>query len=443
MGENSEFISAVQIVERLQKAGYDAYFAGGVVRDMLMQHRAIHDIDIATSATPETIKRLFDNVHPVGESFGVMLVVKEGIAFEVATFREDGGYQNGRHPESVTFSSSEVDALRRDFTINGMFYDPLTETVHDYVGGREDLQAGVIRTIRSAEERFREDFLRMLRAIRFAARFDFPIEGKTWIALCDLAHNIGKISVERIFQEVNKMLSGPRASNAVRMMLDSGMLAVILPELSALVGCEQPPQFHPEGDVFEHTLLVLDNMPEDASPEAMWAALLHDIGKPATQTIEDRIRFNTHHSVGAEMSDILLRRLKVSNDFRGKVVSMVQSHMKFIDVQQMKLSTLKRFLARETLDGDLQLHKADCLASNGSLENYHFVIEKRDEFAEAGVAPAPLVVGGDLIKMGVKPSPKFGALLKEVYDLQLEEVLHTKEAALHWLKKRIEKEQIG
>lgn len=441
MGENSEFKLAKDIVSMLQNEGYTAYFAGGVVRDMLLKSKSVHDIDIATSATPEIIKSLFPNVHPVGESFGVMLVVSEGIPFEVATFREDGGYQNGRHPEAVSFSDPEVDALRRDFTINGMFFDPISEKVHDFVGGQEDLRSGIIRTIRTPEDRFSEDYLRMLRAVRFSARFDFPIEEATWEALCNLSHNIKGISVERIFQEISKMLEGPRASKALRLLQDCGLLQHILPEVSALLGCEQPEEFHPEGDVFEHTLLVLDNMGEEASSVALWSALLHDIGKPATQTVEDRIRFNKHHKVGGEMSDSLLRRLKVSNDFRESVVAIVENHMTFIEVQNMRLSTLKRFLGRKTIEDELRLHRADCLASNGSLENYTYLVTKQGEFDAEEIAPQPLLNGGDLIKAGLKPSPLMGQILKEAYDLQLEEVLLEREEALNWLHHRLVSEQ--
>lgn len=409
---------------------------------MLLKRSEINDVDIATSATPDDIKELFENVHPVGESFGVMLVVQRGIPFEVATFREDGGYQDGRRPEAVSFTGPEVDAQRRDFTINGMFYDPIAEQVHDFVGGQEDLRKGIIRTINNPRDRFSEDYLRMLRAIRFSTRFGFPIEEQTKSALLELAPKIAGISVERIFQEVDKMLTGPRPSEAVRLMAELGFLEVILPEVAALSGCEQPPEFHPEGDVFEHTMFVLDGLEKGSSSAVMWAALLHDIGKPPTKTVEDRIRFNNHNKVGAEMSDVLLRRLKVSNDLREKVVSMVAGHMTFVDVQQMRVSTLKRFIARETFNEELALHKADCLASNGSLSNYDFLQRKIEEFVAVDIAPKPFLNGKDLIQSGIRPSPLFGEILRDAYDLQLEETLKSREEALYWLKNRLAIEQI-
>jgi len=425
-----QFESAVRIVKTLKNAGFEALFAGGWVRDFLMGGSIGGDIDIATSAAPEEIRRLFGRTVGVGEQFGVMIVVENGIPFEVATFRTDVGAKDGRHPESVAYTTAENDALRRDFTINGMFYDPIAGEVIDYVGGRRGIADKTIRAIGAPALRFSEDYLRMLRAVRFAARFGFDIEEQTFEAIRDNARRINIISAERIFAEINKMLTGPNPGRSVTLLHDTGLLEQVLPEVENLRGVEQPPQFHPEGDVFTHTVKALDLLPENPPPALGWAALLHDIGKPQTMTVTDRIRFNNHHHTGALMAEAALKRLKAPNALTDAVVSMVENHMNFMNVKKMRLSTLKKFLSRETIRDELELHRADCLSSHGDVTNYDFVKEQLEHFKAEQIKPAPLITGRDLIRMGLKPGPIFGKILGEIYDLQLEDKITTREEAI-------------
>lgn len=434
--ESKQYRTACIIVERLQKAGYTTLFAGGAVRDMLHGSAGNEDIDIATAATPKEIEKLFSNVHGVGESFGVMLVVKNGIPYEVATFREEGEYTNGRHPGKVEYSTPQEDAKRRDFTINGMFFDPIKEELFDYVGGEKDLKLGILRTIGTPYDRFSEDYLRMLRAVRFAVRFDFEIDAATWEALSELSFHIKEISAERIFTELNKMLIGPNPSKAIRMLRDCGLLKEILPEINVMVGVEQPREFH-EHDVFDHTMKVLDGIGENPSEVLAWSALLHDVGKPSTQVFADRIRFNGHDKEGAEMAEVILRRLKVSKNLMEEVIECVGNHMHFIAVQEMRKAKLKRLLSRETIEDELKLHKADCNASHGTLDNYNFMREKQTEFEKEGVKPDPLLMGKHLIKAGLRPGPDFGDILTSSYDAQLEGEITTTEEALEWLENYI------
>jgi poly(A) polymerase len=428
MNASKKLETATRIVRRLAKSGHTAYFAGGAVRDMLLGGEIEADIDIATSATPDTISRLFRRV------IGVMLVVEDEIPFEVATFRADIGGADGRHPERVEFSDARSDAQRRDFTINGLFFDPLENRILDFVGGRQDLKNGLIRAIGRPEERFDEDYLRLLRAVRFSARFDFAVESRTWEAIRQAAAGIRNISAERIFQELSRMLTGPRPDKAVTLLNQTGLLAIVLPEVQALEGVEQPPEFHPEGDVFEHTLLALSFL-RNPSQTLGWSTLLHDIGKPPTMTRADRIRFNNHHRVGALMAREVLRRLKAPRALIEQVFECIDNHMNFMNVRKMRLSTLKRFLARATLEDELQLHRADCLASHGDIENYTFLRQKQQEFALEQVRPDPLLSGRDLIALGYTPGPVFGRILAAAYDLQLEEQLHTPEEARAWAKR--------
>jgi len=422
--------SAVRIVKTLKNGGFEAFFAGGWVRDFVMGGAGRGDIDIAASAAPRDIRRLFGRTVGVGEQFGVMIVVEDGIPFEVAAFRSDVGAKDGRHPESVAFTDAKNDALRRDFTINGMFYDPLTEEVIDYVEGRRGIAERLIKAIGDPARRFGEDYLRMLRAVRFAARFNFNIEERTFEALRSNAHNIKIISAERVFAELGKMLAGPNPGRGLSLLHDAGLLAHILPEVENLRGVEQPILFHPEGDVFVHTVKILGFLPESPSPALAWAALLHDIGKPPTMTVTDRIRFNNHHRAGAAMAGAALRRLKAPNALTDTVTSMVDNHMNFMNVEKMRLSTLKKFLSRETVHDELELHRADCLSSHGDLTNYDFVKEKLTDFKAEQIKPKPLVSGKDLIGMGLKPGPAFGKILGEVYDLQLEDKITSREEAL-------------
>lgn len=432
--ENQEFKTALKIINTLRANGYEALFAGGYVRDMLMGKDVSSDIDIATNATPSTISNIFNHVIGVGEHFGVMLVIENDIQFEVATFRSDGYSHDGRHPEKVVFTDAKTDALRRDFTINGMFYDPIDDKVIDYVGGEEDLKKGLIRTIGDPDQRFSEDYLRLLRAVRFTARFSFKIDEATFRAVKKNASNINKISSERIFQEIDKMIIDDHRDVAVQILSDTGLLKEVLPEVEAMKGVEQPPEYHPEGDVFVHTLLAMKNL-KNPTQVAAWSALLHDIGKPPTMRITDRIRFNNHHRVGSNMVKNVMSRLKCSNALSEDVYECVDNHMNFMNVTKMRLSTLKKFLARPTLEDELNLHWADCKASHGGVENFDFIREMQEQYAHDIIKPDPFVGGKDLIGFGFKPGPVFGKILEKVYDLQLEDSITNREEALEWVKR--------
>ena len=421
---------ALKIIKKLVENGYEALYAGGYVRDMVMGNPNIGDIDIATNAKPEIILSLFPQTISVGEQFGVIIVVLEGIPFEVATFRSDIGISDGRHPSEVSFTDARSDALRRDFAINGMFFDPLTEKVIDYVSGLDDIKAGIVRAIGDPFQRFSEDYLRMLRAVRFSARFNFKIEKDTWEALRENAARIVSISAERIFSEIDKMLRQGRPENAFELLDQSGLLKEVLPEISALRDVPQPPDFHPEGDVFKHTIKALSLMKPDPSQVTAWSVLLHDTGKPATLTFQDRIRFNNHDRVGAVLSKDILKRLRASNHLVESVGACVDNHMNFMNVTRMRLSTLKKLLSRPTIEDELELHRVDCLASHGNLENYYFVKSRLETFEKEQIKPAPLISGKDLIELGYKPGPLFGKILSEVYDLQLEENITTRKQAL-------------
>ncbi|MDR0306426.1 MAG: CCA tRNA nucleotidyltransferase [Chitinispirillales bacterium] len=433
----TQLTAAVHIVKTLISRGFEAFFAGGWVRDFVMNSSQKSDIDIATNATPEAIRQIFGQTIGVGEQFGVMIVVESGIPFEVATFRSDIGIKDGRHPEQVVFTDAKNDALRRDFTINGMFYNPFTEEIIDYTEGQRDIREKVIRAIGDPNQRFSEDYLRMLRAIRFAARFGYEIEEQTFSAVKNNNTHIKEISVERIFTEMSKMLIQKNPGLSIELLHESGLLAQILPEVENLRGIEQPPQFHPEGDVFTHTVKALSLLPAKPSPALAWAALLHDIGKPPTMTVSDRIRFNNHHRAGAQMAEIILKRLKAPNALTDAVSGMVDNHMNFMNVSKMRLSTLKKFLSRPTILDELELHYADCLASHGDLENYYFLKARLGELKVDEIKPKALISGKDLIELGLKPGPVFGKILNDVYDLQLEDKITTREEAVEEAKKLI------
>ena len=426
-------LAALEIVKLLADKGHKALYAGGYVRDMVMGLPNKGDIDIATSATPEAVCGLFPHVVPVGEHFGVVIVNHIEMPFEVATFRKDMGIGDGRHPVSVAFADEKEDALRRDFTINGMFFDPLTDSLFDYVHGREDIAKGVIRAIGDAGRRFSEDYLRMIRAIRFSARFGFTIEKETWAALQEKSEGILKISAERVFQELDKILAGPNRDKAITLLHESGLLARILPEVEKTAGIGQPQEFHPEGDVFTHTVVALSLL-QNPTQVAAWSTLLHDIGKPPTMSVSDRIRFSNHDNVGAVMAAKLLRRLKASTALVESVCEVVANHMNFINVQKMRLSTLKKFLARPSIEDELEVHRVDCLSSHGDISNYTFIRQKQAELPVEEIKPPALISGKDLIELGYVPGPLFGKILGEAYDLQLENKLSTKEEAIEWVK---------
>ena len=433
---DSNKAAAVEIIGKLQKEGHVAYLAGGCVRDML-RGEIPKDYDIATSALPEQITSIFSKTREVGVHFGVVIVIKDNQAFDVATFRNDGSYKDGRHPEDVTFSTPEEDTARRDFTINGIFFDPISQKHIDFVDGRSDIEKKVVRAIGDPDLRFQEDHLRLLRAVRFAARFNYEIEEKTWKSIKLNASGISKISKERVRDELTKILLNENRVLGFDLLVDSGLMEHIIPEILQLKGCEQPPQFHPEGDVFVHTRLMLSLLKDNPSIELVLSVLLHDIGKPATYSFDeaaDRIRFNGHDKLGAEMSNQILRSLKFSNSIIEDVVQMVANHMTFKDVQKMRQSKLKRFMSRSTFSDEKELHRVDCLGSWGWLDNYEFLNKKMIEFANEPIIPAPLLTGKDLIEFGWAPGPNLGETLNSVQDLQLEGTLNSKEEALEWVK---------
>ncbi|MBW0000300.1 MAG: CCA tRNA nucleotidyltransferase [Verrucomicrobia bacterium] len=429
---------AIAIVARLQQCGYTAFFAGGCVRDAL-RGVSPKDIDIVTAAEPKIVQGLFSRTVPVGAQFGVIRVLEQGFEFEVATFRADGKYVDGRRPESVVFSTPREDAERRDFTVNGMFLNPVTGQVIDYVGGREDLARRLIRAIGRPAERFLEDRLRLLRAVRFATTLQFEIEPATWEALQEQAAEITVVSAERIRDELNKVFLDPNRVAGLDRLESAGLLQVILPEVQAMRGCEQPPQFHPEGDVYVHTRLMLSLLSPDAPLTLVWAVLLHDIGKPVTKTFHPeeggRIRFNGHDRVGAEMAEDIMTRLRFSNEEISAVAEAVRNHMVFKDAPQMRPARLRRFMARPTFPVELELHRADCAGSHGDLGVYDFLEQKREEFAAEPLIPKPLITGHDLIAMGLTPGPRFREILDAVQTSQLEGDTRTKADALALVEK--------
>ena len=427
---------AAGIVRRLRGAGHLAYYAGGCVRDMLRGIPA-KDYDIATSARPEEVQALFPRTVAVGAHFGVICVLDQGLQFEVATFRSDGAYLDGRHPREVTFSSPREDAERRDFTVNGMFYDPVAGEVIDYVGGRADLERGLLRAIGDPVSRFREDRLRMLRAVRFATVLEFEIDPATWEALQRHAPEIHDVSAERIREELVRIFLSPRRVRGLDQLDQSGLLGQILPELLPLKGCEQPPQFHPEGDVWVHTRRMLELLPEEVSVPLVFSVLLHDIGKPPTYSFdpaEGRIRFNAHDKVGAGMARAVMERLRFSRDEIEATVEAVDQHMVFKDVQKMRVAKLKRFMARPGFEQEMELHRVDCQSSHAMLDNYEFLKAKQEEFANEPLIPPPLISGNDLIALGWRPGPKFKEVLDAVQTRQLEGTLTSHEEALEWVK---------
>ena len=428
--------TAREVAHRLRAAGHIAYFAGGCVRDMV-RGLAAKDFDVATNATPDIVQKIFPHTYAVGAHFGVVVVVENGFNFEVATFRSDGAYLDHRHPVDVRFSSPEEDAKRRDFTINGMFFDPEKNELIDFVGGRADLEVKVVRAIGDPAARFAEDRLRMLRAVRFATVLDYKIDNQTWDALVANAASINEISAERIREELVKTLLSPNRVQGWQLLDQSGLMRTILPELDAMKGCLQPEQFHPEGDVFEHTKLMLGLLPEKVSAPLVLSVLFHDVGKPVTAQVDEtgRIRFNEHDRIGAAMTESIMERLRFSRAEIDAVVEMVRQHMVFKDVPKMRVAKLKRFMARPTFEEELELHRVDCASSHKMMNNYELLLQKREEFANEPIIPPPLVRGDDLIALGMKPGPKFGEILEAVETRQLEGGLKNREEAVEWVKR--------
>lgn len=428
--------AATHVIRVLREKGHEALLAGGCVRDFLLGKEP-KDYDVATSATPQQVIALFPGALTVGAHFGVVIVKRDGHQIEVATFRTDGSYKDGRRPESVTFSTAQEDAQRRDFTVNGLFRDPVENRIIDYVGGQADLEKRVLRAIGDADRRFAEDRLRLLRAIRFATVLGFDIEGETWKSICDHADAIRSVSAERIRDELIKIFLHPNRLRGFDLLVESGLMQQVLPEILVLKGVEQPPQWHPEGDVFIHTRLMLSLLPEQVSQPLVLSVLLHDIAKPATFTVDEgtgRIRFNGHDKLGAEMAGDILRRLKFPNDVIEPTQVAVENHMVFKDVQKMRNSTLKRMMARPTWDDELALHRVDCLGSNGILDNYDFMKAKAEEFSQAPLIPTPLITGRDLMERGWPAGKVLGQVLTAVQNAQLEGQISSKEEALDWVQ---------
>jgi poly(A) polymerase len=450
---------AISITRTLRDRGHQSYLCGGCVRDLLLE-REPTDYDVTTDATPEQVMQIFPETYAVGAQFGVVLVPipqdsnapllkeesnqerwaessaggKSGVV-EVATFRSDVSHSDGRHPDAVRFSKDpREDVQRRDFTINGLLMDPISNEVLDFVGGKADLAAQLIRTIGDPRRRFTEDKLRMLRAIRFAARFGYRIDSQTLTVIEEMASLISQVSHERVRDELTKMLKEGRARSAFLLLDESGLLREVLPEISAMKGVEQPPQYHPEGDVFVHTLLLLENLPRPCPPTLAWGALLHDVGKPPTfRVAPDRIRFDGHVEVGVKMAEALCRRLRFANDDTEQILALIENHMRFGQIMQMKESTLKKFLRMPKFEEHLDLHRMDCQASHGILSAYEFAQEKLASIPPEKMRPAPLVTGNDLIAAGYVPGPRFKEILSAVEDGQLEGRLQSKEEAFQFI----------
>jgi len=431
--------TATEIARRLQTAGFAAYWVGGCVRDYLLG-REPGDFDIATSARPDEVERIFRRTIPVGRQFGVILVRENDFEFEVATFRAEADYQDGRHPGQVTFSNAQADASRRDFTINGLFYDPIAKQLHDWVGGEADLRAKRLRTIGVAAERFAEDHLRLLRAVRFAAQLGFEIEAETLAAVRGNAFKIPLVSAERIREELLKVFRPPHAARGLDLLRDSGLLEHVLPEIAAMISCDQSPDFHPEGTVYQHVRLMLEQLPPDAPPALPWSVLFHDVAKPVTASRDPgtgSIHFYEHEKIGAEMAEVILQRLKFPRKQTDEITAAVLHHMQFKDVTHMRKSTLRRMLMRETFPLELALHRLDCLGSHRRLDHYDYMVEQAKELEKTPEIRPSLLTGDDLMAMGMKPGPAMGALLAEARERQLSDELKSGEDARDWARERL------
>jgi poly(A) polymerase len=425
---------ANSICNALIREGYQAFLVGGCVRDLLLG-REPADYDLSTDATPDRVMALFPESVSVGAQFGVIIVPRQGDQVEVATFRSDIGSADGRHPERVVFTSSpEQDVRRRDITINGLLMRHDSETIVDFVGGQTDLRAGIIRAIGEPARRFAEDKLRMLRAVRFAARFRFQIDPETLAAVQQHAHEIGQVSAERIREELTKLLTEGSARRGMELLDESGLLQHILPEVAAMQGVEQPPQYHPEGDVWTHTLLMLEGLPAGSSATLAWGVLLHDVGKPRTfrpiSETGDRIRFDGHVDVGVRMAEGICERLRFSNQDREQILALIANHMRFKDVSRMRASTLKRFIRLPQFDEHLALHRLDCLSSHRHLDAYDFVRRTLEETPIEEMRPTRLLTGNDLQSLGYQPGPLFSKILRSLEDAQLEGLVRCRKEAI-------------
>jgi poly(A) polymerase len=427
---------ATGIVGKLQKNGYIAFFVGGCVRDKLLG-KCIEDVDIATSALPGQIKKLFKKTYDIGAAFGIVNVVEYNINFEVASFRKEGEYKDGRRPCLIEYTvKPEEDAQRRDFTINALLYDPISEDIYDYFTGREDLNNGILKSIGDAEDRFQEDYLRILRAVRFGIKFNFKIDDNLIKNIAKYARCLEKLSAERVRDELNKIFLGPHPDRAFDLLSSTGILKVILPELEHLHGITQPEKFHPEGDVFEHTKLMLAEM---ALPtvELVWAILLHDVGKPCTMHIDDdgRERFFCHELKGCEIADFILKRFKMPNNIRKNVCIAVRNHMRFAHVTKMKTSKWKKLMAAETFPLELELHRLDSICSNKKMDGYLFLLDKMIECKCQPLLPDPYLNGNDLKTLRIKPGPIFSKILHEIREKQINGEIQSKLEAIRFIKK--------
>ena len=467
---NSEiYNTALKVVKKLQDNGFPAYIVGGTVRDMLLEKTetgtaSANDIDIATLAKPEQINALFKKTFNIGAAFGIVNVAENNISFEVATFREETNYSDGRHPESIKYTDSpEKDAKRRDFTINALFYDPFKDEILDFVGGQDDLKRGILRTIGPPEKRFAEDYLRMLRAVRFGVRFDFTIDKAIIATIKELASRLKQLSNERVRDELTKMFTGPRPQKALRLLSETNILSVVLPEVEAMKGVSQPKRYHPEGDVFEHTALMLDHVASSCARPSLeaskdkpvtqdefkqqnafklklaWAVLLHDVGKPITFKLDENNieRFIFHAEKGAQLAEEILKRLRFPKAFIADVCFAIRNHMRFASAKEMRPAKLRRLIAEPTFPLELELHRIDCLCSNKLTEVFDFLLDKISEQNGETKLPPPLVSGKDLIELGLSPGPKFGKVLRTIEKKQIEKELATKEEAIDWIKKHI------
>lgn len=429
---------AVEAVRRLQDAGFIAYWAGGCVRDLIIGRNA-KDFDIATNAVPDKVIELFPEAVAVGKSFGVIRVPVNGLWYEVATFRQDAHYEDGRRPTAVTFSDPETDAQRRDFTVNALFYDPLKGQVIDFVSGRADIEKRVIRAVGEPTQRFSEDHLRLLRAVRFACTLGFSLDPATAGAIREYAARISSISAERIREELSRLwVESQRAGDALVLLRDLGLLQVILPEIAAMQGVEQPPEYHPEGDVFQHTVVMLNEM-RTHDYRLAWAVLLHDVGKPPTAQLKDgRWRFECHANVGLDVARAMMERLRFSNDDMDSIAFMVGNHMRFVDVKSMRRATLRRLVGAPTFPTELELHRLDCISCHGDLQNYHYLGEFRKQMESEPVLPPPWINGRDIMALGIEEGPEIGVWRKKAYDVQLEGTVPDRESLLEWLKVEIQ-----
>ena len=423
---------ALLVVQRLRSAGFKGFFAGGCVRDVLLGLRP-HDWDIATNASPEQISSIFKRTVLVGQKFGSCVVVLPHGSYDVTTFRRDGPYRDHRHPDFINKDSPAQDALRRDFTINGLFYDPIKFQLIDYVEGQKDLNHRKLRCIGNPENRFNEDPLRLLRAVRFAAKFNLVWDPATLRAVKICARKIVLVSAERLQDELTAILRLKENRQALKLLMETGLMEILLPEVVELRGIEQPSKFHPEGDVWNHTLKVMSLL-KKPSVELVWAALLHDIGKKSTRKVTDRIRFIGHEQVGAKMAEKICNRLRMPNDRKHRVVLLIRKHMQLLNIREMRESTRRRLFRQGYFEELLELHRVDCLGGSGKLDVYNFCLDELESLCPNELRPPRVLSGRDLIELGIPPGPEVGTILSEIEDAQLEDKVSNKKQALDWLR---------